>query len=1036
MKNTTQSTRVKAPSTFFPQVASSPSQGPGETPRAGVNDAVFLNLPRRNTVDKLHAKEDARRDVLLSPKRRVTVGCWNVRTLVEPAALGLLIHELERFRWDVIGLAETHWKGVDDRQHKGYRIISTGRDDYHMSGVALIISTEAQKSMLSYDFNGDRIVMARFQTTAGAVSIVQVYAPTASSTDQEIDAFYDSLQNTVKRIPPGDGIIVMGDFNAKVGVAGCEEELVGKFGVGQRNSRGEMLMDFCALNNLCITNTLFKQAKVSRIWTWESPNGRDKNQIDYILVSKRYRGSVKNSRSYPSADVGSDHQLVLATIQLKLRRKVTVKSSSTRVDIAKLAHDGPRLAYQRTVETRWEALEQGRKDVEEQWSDIKLILQSTAADALGYKKGSPNQAWITDTTLRLADERRKYKGLRNTSAEAAKHHNYLCREVRKSARKDREQYILDTCEKIEKSSMQNKSRDVYESIRKLTGSYAPRPCAVKDRSGKLITGDQEISARWREYFNELYNDPNPVDVNAVQAGLGNLDAEPDITQNEVESSLKRLKKDKSPGVDNITAEELKAAMEGKGLEVLHAFLQCVWTEESVPAEWKRAIIIPLHKKKDKMDCNNYRGISLLCHSSKIYTSIVLHRLRKRTDEILSEEQAGFRAGRSTIDQIYTLRQLAEKCTEFNKDMYICYIDFKKAFDSIWRAGLWRVMRSMNYPEKIVRILENMYEGTFSAVRIKGELTDWFETVVGVLQGCVLSPLLFNVFLEAIMARALISNEEGITIGGTLINNLRFADDIAALSESENGLQNTVESIDEESKKMGMKVNVEKTEVQFIGKRERTINIEIQKKALTQSKEFVYLGGTISNDDMPGNDIKRRIGIAYGAMQKLTRIWKSKNITLKTKVKVYEALVLSVIQYNSETWTMKKENVERLKVFEMACLRRIAGISRRDRIRNTDIRQRLGITVDLAQKVQKRRLKYFGHVERMGAERYPHIVLHGRISGVRSRGRPRKRWLDNVEQDCNQRGKTLIEATRVARDRAEWRVFVSRQPSRALASPRL
>jgi len=98
-------------------------------------------------------------------------------------------------------------------------------------------------------------------------------------------------------------------------------------------------------------------------------------------------------------------------------------------------------------------------------------------------------------------------------------------------------------------------------------------------------------------------------------------------------------------------------------------------------------------------------------------------------------------------------------------MYICNIDFKKAFDIIWRDGLWRVKRNMNYSEKIIRIFENMHEGTLSAVRVRGELTDWFETIVGVLQGCMLSHLHFNVLREATMARALIANKEGITIGG-------------------------------------------------------------------------------------------------------------------------------------------------------------------------------------------------------------------------------------------------------------------------------
>ena len=115
------------------------------------------------------------------------------------------------------------------------------------------------------------------------------------------------------------------------------------------------------------------------------------------------------------------------------------------------------------------------------------------------------------------------------------------------------------------------------------------------------------------------------------------------------------------------------------------------------------------------------------------------------------------------------------------------------------------MRSLRYPEKIIRILEDMYEGTLSAVRDRGTLTDWFETIVGVLQGCVLSPMLFNIFLETIMAKALTDNTQGIMIGGTMLDNLRFADDIAAVAGSEEGLQKMVTRVAEESAKMGMKI---------------------------------------------------------------------------------------------------------------------------------------------------------------------------------------------------------------------------------------
>ena len=110
-------------------------------------------------------------------------------------------------------------------------------------------------------------------------------------------------------------------------------------------------------------------------------------------------------------------------------------------------------------------------------------------------------------------------------------------------------------------------------------------------------------------------------------------------------------------------------------------------EERFSEEWKQSVIIPIYKKKDKLVCDNYRGISLLCHAEKLMASIILWRIKPRTEEILTEAQAGFRANRSTIDQLLSLRLLAEKYMEHGKDLYICYVDFQKAFDSVWRQGL-------------------------------------------------------------------------------------------------------------------------------------------------------------------------------------------------------------------------------------------------------------------------------------------------------------------------------------------------------------
>jgi len=215
--------------------------------------------------------------------------------------------------------------------------------------------------------------------------------------------------------------------------------------------------------------------------------------------------------------------------------------------------------------------------------------------------------------------------------------------------------------------------------------------------------------------------------------------------------------------------------------------------------------------------------------------------------------------------------LAEKFDEFGKELYVCYIDFWKAFDSVWCKGLWKVLRHYGYPEKIIRILENMYKDTFSTARVNGEISNWFSTIVSVLQGFVLSPLLFIIFLEAVIAIALDNSHSGAVINGVVIRDLRFADDIALLSDNVSDLQVTVDCIAQTAKNLDMCINVSKTEIHYISHGSNNFQIYINGQELQQTDNFVYLGGNICTHDGVDGDINRRIGLARTVFQMLKKV---------------------------------------------------------------------------------------------------------------------------------------------------------------------
>jgi sorting nexin-29 len=171
--------------------------------------------------------------------------------------------------------------------------------------------------------------------------------------------------------------------------------------------------------------------------------------------------------------------------------------------------------------------------------------------------------------------------------------------------------------------------------------------------------------------------------------------------------------------------------------------------------------------------------------------ILLNRLKPQAEIIIAEEQAGFRAGRSTTEQIFNLRILCEKYSQHQLDLYHVFIDFKKAFDRVWHAALWSTMRTYNITPSLVRTIESLYSKASSAVLLNGNIGDWFRTSVGVRQGCLLSPTLFNIFLERIMTDALENFEGSVSIGGRKISNLRFADDIDGIAGSEEELKSLI-----------------------------------------------------------------------------------------------------------------------------------------------------------------------------------------------------------------------------------------------------
>ena len=259
----------------------------------------------------------------------------------------------------------------------------------------------------------------------------------------------------------------------------------------------------------------------------------------------------------------------------------------------------------------------------------------------------------------------------------------------------------------------------------------------------------------------------------------------------------------------------------------------VWEEEKVSEDWVKQLTVPLHKKGSVKVCDNYRGIALLSVPGKVFCRVIQMRLAQRAEQVLRTEQCGFRKGRGCVDQIFTLRIQSEKAREYNTSLYLAFVDLRKAYDSVSCEALWMVLeKRCHLPCKLVRILKSLHERTKGAVRAYGKVSSEFDVTTGVRQGDVLAPVLFNLFLDAVIA-ATLSKHHGSGIrmlydlDGPLVGNrkkmrrsvsvrdLEYADDMALVCDSMDALEDILRALDASCLGMVLAINPKKTKLMVV-----------------------------------------------------------------------------------------------------------------------------------------------------------------------------------------------------------------------------
>ncbi len=607
--------------------------------------------------------------------------------------------------------------------------------------------------------------------------------------------------------------------------------------------------------------------------------------------------------------------------------------------------------------------------------------------------------------------------------ELQKKRNEKLREVGRKIREIEEERIEDDIEEIEKSK--EDSTRMFKAIRKIHRNKPKDEIMVNGEEGQ--TSNDKEATEIIKFFKNFFNAENQQKFNEVPPTKMRIR----FTQDEVGKAIKSLKNNKSAGIDDVVAEQLKYGPQeiNQGIADL---LNSIAKTGKHPKEVKEGILIPLPKPgKKKGPPGNLRPIILLSMLRKIIAICMIRRTNTRLKERIPVSQAAYSNGRSTTELIFSLKILAEKAiTSSSYQITVLLLDMSKAFDTVDRGVLFDDLKEVLEDDEL-HMISILLKDVQLQVRINKERGEAFTTNVGVPQGDCLSPVLFIFYL----AKALNPNPDDsdhnyykrvvredvtppeihehtyakIPQVQPFILNQQYADDIGWMSVAKYQTDAIKKEIPNKLRARNLMVNEAKTE-----------EYTIKRNGDNEWKTCKYVGSLPDTE----KDFIRRKGLAAGAYHQNRKILESNKISLKIRLRLFNCYVTSIFMYNVEIWSMNTTLQDRIDAFQRNLLRKMLKIKWPYNISNDQLYNRTE-EEKWSDKIKKRRLSWLGHLLRLPPEAPAQKALSEALIPVRRPpGRPKTTWISSINQDLQEIDPTLKLGQQklqdLAEDRSRWR----------------
>ncbi|KAK3548096.1 hypothetical protein QTP70_004523 [Hemibagrus guttatus] len=876
---------------------------------------------------------------------------------------------MERRKVDILCVQETRWKGSKAHNiEAGFKLFYYGVDSKR-NGVGVVLKEEFVRNVLEVKRVSDRVMSLKLEFEGVMLNVVSGYAPQVGCELEEKERFWSELDEVMESIPMGERVVIGADFNGHVGEGNRgDEEVMGKFGVKERNLEGQMVVDFAKRMDMAVVNTYFQKREEHRV-TYRSG-------VHNIIQRFRESGTIAVRK-------GQGRKTILDACDLRaLRRHCITYRNATVMEITTWAQE----YFQKTlsVNTIHRAIRRCRLKL---YRSKKKPYLNMIQKRRRFLWAKAHLKWTVENcgkwkTVLWSDES-KFEVL----------FGKLGRHVIRT-KEDKDNPSCYQCSVQKPASLMVwgcMSACGMGSLHIWKGTIN----AERQKLRQALGGQVVLPDDW-ETTAEVIRETGRK-VLGVSSGRRKEDKETWWWNEEVQDSIQRKRLAKKKWDMDKTEENRQEYKE----------LQRRVKREASKA--KQKAYDELYTRLDTRE--GEKDLYRLARQRDRDGKDVQQKVEKiRKDEVrkaLKRMKSGKAVGPDDIP-VEVWKCLGEAAVEFLTSLFNRVLEnLEKAYDRVPREELWYCMRKSGVAEKYVRVMQDMYERSRTVVRCAVGQTN-FKVEVGRHQGSALSPVLFAIVMDQLSEE--VRQESPWT--------MMFADDIVICSESREQVEEILERWRFALERRGMKVSRSKTEYMCVNEREGSGTVRLQGEEVKKVQEFKYLGSTVQSNGECGKEVKKRVQAGWNGWRKVSGVLCDRKISARIKGKVYRTVVRPAMLYGLETVSLRKRQESELEAAELKMLKFSLGVTRLDRIRNEYVRGTAHVGC-LGDKVREARLRWFGHVQRKESEYIGRRMLDMELPGRRQRGSPKRRYMDGINEDMKLVGARVEDAE----DRDRWREMI-------------